>query len=457
MKTVLWRVFCTCLLLAGLSGCVSTGTRAVEVGDALAPCKGERVVVDEVIIVVDVSGSMHGPDKFRLAKELTRSFVSAMPEGTYRAGMLSFASEWTNEWVRQPAVPLDRDALLSKTAQIKWIRGSTPLPEALKELHPGIAARSGHTAVVILSDGGADRQKTLDIADLMKNTHAGDLCIYTVHLGHGDGCCGDDDDDCDGDKACSSKEKDCSSPSKACCMTEKKMDCCETKDAKACPSKEQACSSKEGGKCGGTCGSDDACGSCGGHPMCGAADLDANGHALMAALAKLSDCGHMWEARDVTCRAGMEQMVHTIFFGPGDGDADGDGVPDSLDQCPDTPKGAKVDARGCWVLAGLNFDTDKSDIKPEFEGLLNEVALVLTNNPNVHVRIDGHTDSRASDAYNQGLSERRAASVRAALVARGVDAARLTSQGFGESKPIASNRTSAGRYQNRRVELTPVQ
>lgn len=448
MKTVLWRVLCTCLLLAGLSGCVSTGTRAVEVGDAVVPCKGERVVVDEVIVVVDVSGSMHGPDKYRLAKELTRSFVNAMPEGTYRAGMLSFASEWTNEWVRQPAVPLDRDALLSKTAQIKWIRGSTPLPEALKELHPGIAARSGHTAVVILSDGGADRQKTLDIADLMKNTHAGDLCFYTVHLGHGGGCCGGDDDD-DDDKACSSKEQACSSAGE-------KKDCCSTKEAKACSSADKACSTKEAGKCGGTCGADDACGSCGGHPTCGAADLDANGHALMASLAKLSDCGHMWEATDVICRTGMEQMVHTIFFGPGDGDVDGDGVPDSLDQCPDTPKGAKVDARGCWVLAGLNFDTDKSDIKPEFEGLLNEVARVLLDNPGVHVRIDGHTDSRASNSYNQGLSERRAASVRAALAARGVDAASLSSQGFGETKPIASNRSEAGRYQNRRVELTPV-
>jgi outer membrane protein OmpA-like peptidoglycan-associated protein len=469
MKTVLWRVLCTCLLLASLSGCVSTGTRAVEVGGAVAPDRGERVVIDEVLVVVDVSGSMYGPDKYRLAKELTRSFVSAMPEGSYRAGLLSFASEWTNEWVRHPAVPLDRDALLSKTAQIKWIRGSTPLPGALLELQPGIQRRSGHTAVVIFSDGGADRQKTLDIADHIKNTHQGPLCFYTVHLGHASACCmshkacgaGDkacssEDKACSSeDKACSSKEKACSSDDKACSSKDgEKKDCCkegEKKDCCASGEQKACCSTNPKGEHG------DACGSCGGHPRCGAADLNANGHALLTSLTALSDCGHTWEAEEVICNSGMEKMVRTIFFGPGDGDADGDGVPDSLDQCPDTPRGAKVDARGCWVLSGLNFDTDKSDIKPEFEGLLNDVAQVLHDNANVNVRIDGHTDSRASHKYNEGLSERRAASVRAALVARGVDTARLSSQGFGETKPIASNRSEAGRYQNRRVELTPVQ
>lgn len=452
MKAVLGRVMCLCLLLAGLSGCVSTGTRAVEVGGPVAPGKGERVIVDEVIVVVDVSGSMYGPDKYRLAKELTRSFVSAMPEGNYRAGLLSFASEWNNEWVRHPAVPLDRDALLQKTAQIQWIRGSTPLDGALTELHPGTNSRPGHTAIVILSDGGADRQKVLDIANQMKNTHDGPLCFHTVHLGHGGGCCGKDDDGCCAEKKeCSSKEAACSSKE-----GEKKA-CCSSNDAekKECSSKDTACASKDGEKKG-CCSTGDSCGSCGGHESCGARDLDENGHALLAALSKLSDCGHLWEAKDVTCASGMDKMVRTIFFGPGDGDEDGDGVPDSLDQCPGTPRGAKVDARGCWVLAGLNFDTDKSDIKPQFEGLLDEVAQVLKDNAHVSVTIDGHTDSRASESYNQGLSERRAASVRAALIARGVDAARLTAQGFGETRPIASNASSSGRYQNRRVELTPV-
>lgn len=422
MKAGMWKALAACCALMVLSGCVSTRTRGVEVGENLRPGAGERVIVDEVLVVVDVSGSMYGPDKFRLAKELTRSFFSTAPEGTYRAGLLSFGGEWTNEWVRHGATTFDREGLLSKTAQLQWLRGSTPLPDALAELHPGTIARPGHTAVVILSDGGADRQRTLDIADQMKNSHEGPLCFYTVHLGHNDGCCKAEKKSC-----CASKEGEA--------------------EAKAC------CSSKDGGEAKACCKGGECC-----HVMEGtpSADLDKNGHALLGALSTLSDCGKLWEAEDVIARAGMEDLVRTVFFGPGDGDEDGDGVPDSLDQCPGTPKGAKVDARGCWVLAGLNFDTDKSVIKPQFEGLLDEVAAVLTQNAGVDIRIDGHTDSRASNAYNQGLSERRANAVREALIKRGVDAGRLSAQGFGESKPIASNGNEAGRYQNRRVELTPV-
>lgn len=466
MKKFSWRMLCAGVLLAGLSGCVSTGTRGVEVGGAVAPCAGERVVVDEVIVVVDVSGSMYGPDKYRLAKELTRSFVSAMPEGNYRAGLLTFGGEWTNEWVRQPAVPLDRDALLTKVSQIKWQRGSTPLPVALQELQPGISQRSGRTAVVILSDGGADRVETLDIVNKMKATHDGDLCFYTVHLGHNCGfghCCKKQDGDCGEKKECGAKKecggekKECADAPKPACCAEGKMDCpehkgCET--TKECP-KEKACGEKK------DCGEKKACGGCNAMEGHLSPDLRENGHALMRAIVSLSECGHAWDAEQVISAAGMTDMIHTIFHGPGDGDADGDGVPDSLDQCPNTPRGAKVDARGCWVIAGLNFDTDKSVIKPEFEGLLDEVAAVLNDNAGVNlkiqVRVDGHTDSRASAGYNQGLSERRAAAVKAALVKRGVAEARLTTQGFGESKPIASNKTSAGRYQNRRVELTPVE
>jgi outer membrane protein OmpA-like peptidoglycan-associated protein len=74
----------------------------------------------------------------------------------------------------------------------------------------------------------------------------------------------------------------------------------------------------------------------------------------------------------------------------------------------------------------------------------------------VKVRIDGHTDAQGSDAYNQALSDRRAASVRAALAAMGVDGSRIEAIGHGETKPLADNRTAAGRQQNRRVEVTLV-
>lgn len=137
-------------------------------------------------------------------------------------------------------------------------------------------------------------------------------------------------------------------------------------------------------------------------------------------------------------------------------DADGDGVLDNKDQCPNTPKGAKVDTRGCWVLSDLNFEFDSATILREDYVILDEVATVLNKNPGVKVRIEGHTDLKGSEKYNQKLSERRAASVVNYLEKHGVADNRLSSAGFGFDKPIADNASEEGRAKNRRVELTPV-
>lgn len=138
-------------------------------------------------------------------------------------------------------------------------------------------------------------------------------------------------------------------------------------------------------------------------------------------------------------------------------DSDGDGVIDRLDRCPDTPAGTKVDANGCpeilLTLTGVNFKFDSSRIEPASEQILNQAVEALNNASSVNVRIEGHTDSTGSDAYNQSLSERRANAVRDYLVDHGIDGARLTTEGKGESQPVASNDTADGRYQNRRVEF----
>jgi OOP family OmpA-OmpF porin len=105
------------------------------------------------------------------------------------------------------------------------------------------------------------------------------------------------------------------------------------------------------------------------------------------------------------------------------------------------------------VLRGVNFDFDKSDIRPDAAVILDEAASILNANPGSSVSVGGHTDSVGTDAYNQGLSERRANSVRDYLVGKGVDGSRLTATGYGESNPIASNDTADGRALNRRVEL----
>lgn len=135
-------------------------------------------------------------------------------------------------------------------------------------------------------------------------------------------------------------------------------------------------------------------------------------------------------------------------------DSDGDGVIDSLDECPDTMRGAKVDAVGCLSLVNLeiNFDTDKSVIKGVYDSRIHEFANVMKSNPKLEANIEGHTDSVGTDAYNQKLSERRAAATVEALTAAGVEKSRIKAVGYGETRPVASNETAEGRAENRRVE-----
>lgn len=102
---------------------------------------------------------------------------------------------------------------------------------------------------------------------------------------------------------------------------------------------------------------------------------------------------------------------------------------------------------------GILFDLDSATIRPESKPVLDDVLGVLQGEPGWKVLIEGHTDSSGGDAHNLELSQKRAESVKAYLVAGGIEAGRLRTQGFGESKPVADNATELGRAQNRRVEL----
>ena len=99
------------------------------------------------------------------------------------------------------------------------------------------------------------------------------------------------------------------------------------------------------------------------------------------------------------------------------------------------------------------FDVDSSALRPQFQQTLSEIAVTLNNYPETYLDVVGHTDSDGSDAYNQALSERRAQSVATYLESRGVNRARMATLGYGETQPIASNATAAGKQQNRRVEI----
>lgn len=137
-------------------------------------------------------------------------------------------------------------------------------------------------------------------------------------------------------------------------------------------------------------------------------------------------------------------------------DSDGDGVPDYQDQCPGTPAGAEVNALGCEenvVLHDVNFEFDSAKLTANAQQILLGVADKLRANENVRVRIEGHTDSVGSAAYNKKLSQERADSVAAFLASQGVRGDHMGTVGYGEERPTATNDTKAGRAENRRVEM----
>ena len=141
----------------------------------------------------------------------------------------------------------------------------------------------------------------------------------------------------------------------------------------------------------------------------------------------------------------------------GDGDIDGDGVVDSKDACPGTPREVKVDERGCWSYPSkLLFDFDQAEIKPEYLSRLDEAKKVFDAHPYMTVVIVGHTDDVGADDYNMELSKKRAWSVNDYLINQvGIDSGRLKMIGRGESEPAYPNDSDENRSKNRRVEFIP--
>ncbi|MBX2836568.1 MAG: OmpA family protein [Gammaproteobacteria bacterium] len=138
-------------------------------------------------------------------------------------------------------------------------------------------------------------------------------------------------------------------------------------------------------------------------------------------------------------------------------DSDGDSVANAVDQCPGTPVGMPVDDTGCEIfggaIEGVNFSSGSDALTASAEEVLQGVANVLTQYPNVRVSIEAHTDNQGAADSNLQLSKRRAIAVARYLVNRGIAGGRLQPRAHGESKPIASNATAEGRAQNRRVEF----
>ena len=154
---------------------------------------------------------------------------------------------------------------------------------------------------------------------------------------------------------------------------------------------------------------------------------DAGGRQLLADISAISGCGKAITAADVETGAKMADFVVDVL----------------------------LEKAESWIFRDINFESDRADLMASSYPTLETIVKILNDNPDIAVEIQGHTDSTASEAHNMDLSQRRARTVVEYLIDKGIAASRLTAAGYGESRPIDSNATEAGKASNRRVELKP--
>ena len=380
-------------------GCATVPYQSPLNMDEVQPAMNEKIDLDQIMILVDASGSMRSEELFPLEKALVESFAAGMPDGNYNSGMVSFGQNDTSKWLILPLRKFDRTRMTTNAAATKFLAGSTPFDVALQKIDQNFTGRSGKAALVIFSDGEVTvRNAAIDACSEMVQGYRGDICIHAVLMGD-----------------------------------------------------------------------------------------NPEGEAFLKELVNMTDCGSIRNGEDINSKGAMEDFIREVFFAQsmepdtdGDGvpdsrdkcpgtpkgvkvdedgcplDTDGDGVYDYMDECPGTPKGAKVDKRGCWTLENLHFDYDKYEIKKVDYRQLDEAVVVLKKNPGLKICIDGHTDFRGSNEYNQTLSENRAGAVKSYFMQQGISADRLKAKGYGETKPVKPNDSEENMALNRRVELTVI-
>ncbi len=370
---------------------------------------------DNFLVILDASGSMNenykGVQKFAIAKTVVKRMNLTLPELDQIGGLRFFGhcgktSDAGPLLYGMNTYSTDQFAKKLNTLNAAW--GASPLATALNAAEDDFSSLTGTKALIIITDAkgtASEYQKSLDAVKTLKTKFGSSLCVYPVLVGN-----------------------------------------------------------------------------------------NAKGAAFMKKMAEKGGCGFFANAGDLLTSAGMAKYVDDVFLSmksrpapkkvykdsDNDGvydymdkcpdtpenvsvddngcpfDSDHDGVYDYKDNCPDTPAGAPVNIRGCWTLSNILFDTDKYEIKPDSLNELNESVTVLEKNPSMKIIIQGYTDNVGSAQYNKILSQKRAEAVKLYLVAHGIDAGRLSTVGFGFSKPVATNKTPQGRALNRRVELHPV-
>jgi OOP family OmpA-OmpF porin len=411
-----WGIASTILIASLFSGC-ATDSRIPSAGAALSPVNlsdgvrsGSLVPkAESILMVLDGSSSMDNPynspafgasSKFIAEQQIATLFANTMPAIKIDSEVISFGfgecQGWRPTTVNLPMSPFSQSAVSEAIGSIPCASGGTPMHKALLATEDDIRNANGRVAMIVMGDGLCTDADPVVYAQALKEEFGEKLCIHTVWTGN-----------------------------------------------------------------------------------------DPAGQAVMAAIADASQCGVAVTGDQVANAGGMSGFIADAIFeqgqpvldSDGDGvpdandrcpgtpkgvavdahgcplDTDGDGVPDYMDKCPNTPKGAKVNSQGCWSLSNVNFDFNSAVIGAAAYPELNNIVTILRANPRMRIALEGHTDSVGSERYNLGLSQRRARSVMNHLVRKGISAGRLSSVGFGESRPIQSNDTDSGRAANRRVDL----
>ena len=412
--------FLSILVFLSLILLVACATQPVKTAPPFnaQPIQGQWVPkADHLYFILDASSSMGEPyagyAKFDTAKAIVANFNQTMPDLNVQAALRGFglSPALSQEVTILFYGPGDytRTGLAEGIDTITQPGGTSPMGKALTAALADLKETQGPVAVVIVSDGKDMGNDELAAANGLATQLANRLCLYTVLVGD--------------------------------------------------------------------------------NPA---------GKALLEKISAASECGKFTSADSLASGAGMAAFVQDVLLAEqadsdGDGvsndndrcpdtprgvqvnasgcpvDSDGDGVYDYLDKCPGTPAGTKVGADGCpipvatksaevteagtWIYKGIQFETNKADLKPGSYSVLDEIAVGLKTQPTIKVEVQGHTDSTGKADYNQGLSERRAQSVARYLIDKGIAAERLIPIGYGLTSPISTNKTAEGRARNRRVEF----
>ena len=385
--------------------------------------------VNNFLVILDASGTMQGAE-FNTAKEVVKRMVLTIPDLRLKSGLRSFGSSFGDQNYMLYGMADHDKAKFNASLPGFAGQGASPLGDSITAAGSDLKGTTGQCALIVVSDGIPTIEPSAILgpkaAEALKKQYGDRLCIYTVHVGD-----------------------------------------------------------------------------------------NADGRAIMDNIAKAGICGSAVRAGDIMSPEGMANFVERVFLEkapsrpsppppapkpapapppppPIEKDSDNDGVPDSRDKCPGTPAGVTVDKDGCpldsdrdgvpdyldkcpgtpigvtvdkdgcpppprvidRLTLQILFDTDRATITEASQKELQKAVAFVKKYPGSKIEVEGHTDSVGPDTYNMKLSERRATTVKDYLIKEaGVNSSKIKAIGFGESKPVADNKTAAGRTQNRRVEI----